>query len=43
MRTFVSPDASPGPAELHWMAVMANGEVAIADLATDGRTVEIVG
>ena len=43
MRVLVDPDAQPGPVDLHWMAVMANGTVAIANLATDGTTVEIVG
>lgn len=35
-------DQPPGPTKLSWMAVMSDGEVAIADIATDGQTVEVV-
>jgi hypothetical protein len=43
MRAFV-PESQPvgSKLRLYWMAVMADGEVAIADLATGGVTVEVV-
>jgi hypothetical protein len=42
MSIWVSADTPPGPTKLHWMAVTANGQVAIAELATDGIAVEVV-
>jgi hypothetical protein len=42
MRAYVPPDQPPGATQLSWMAVMADGKVAIAEIATDGVKVEVV-
>lgn len=42
MRVYVPPDQPLGTTQLSWMAVMADGKVAIAEIATDGVKVEVV-
>lgn len=39
----VPPDTDPGKHKLTWMAVMGNGEAAVADMGTDGTTVTVTG
>jgi hypothetical protein len=41
MRAYVPPDQPLGATTLSWMAVMADGEVAIAEIATDGVKVNV--
>ncbi|HLL64528.1 MAG TPA: hypothetical protein VK453_02145 [Micromonosporaceae bacterium] len=41
MRVRVPADAPAGPARLRWMAVLADGTVAIGDIATDGVVVQV--
>jgi hypothetical protein len=41
LRGQIPADLKPGQHKLTWMAVMSNGEAAIADMATDGTTVTI--
>ncbi|MER7280612.1 DUF4232 domain-containing protein [Dactylosporangium sp. NPDC000244] len=42
MHLDVPASATPGPSKVTWMAALANGTVAIANLATGGETVQIV-
>jgi len=42
MRAYVPADQPAGITQLSWMAVMADGEVAIAEISTDGVKVEVV-
>jgi len=42
MRAYVPPDQPLGTTPLSWMAVMSDGKVAIAEIATDGLKVEVV-
>jgi hypothetical protein len=42
MRLVVPADMPPGLANLAWMAVLANGEVAIAELANGGLPIEVL-
>jgi len=42
MRAYVPPDQPPGSTKLSWMAVMSDGTVAIANLATDGVKVDVI-
>jgi hypothetical protein len=42
MRAYVPPEIPVGTTQLSWMAVMSDGEVAIAEIATDGVKVTVV-
>lgn len=43
MRAHVPPDHPTAPTKLSWMAVMPDGNVAIAEIAHDGVPIEVVG